>query len=302
MSEVAVIVDVITVEIIKIIPEISTWTAVSVQKTESGTVSWTTVVYTNTQTNKTMQVTTICNKTTGSVQVVDHKYITVLIPEIKVVTISNVAIETAITKVVEIKTVVSEIKTTYATSVIDSIQVETFGTIQKISVVFIVDSKKIDVQYMVNMTTKAVTLIETVHVSETIKAEFYYEESNKYGEITVTSSNVSAVVIKVPSSSVGVQWIITNYPAIEGKPVEAIKVIEYSEVYQLTYVSQIDSENSIVVVVEINKKTNVTVEVSTYTKEDITTNVLIKPAVVTVPVYEVLPTDQVEVIKIVEYL
>ena len=102
--------------------------------------------------------------------------------------------------------------------------------------------------------------------------------------MTIVSNNVKEITSKVSTVETGIQYIENKYPAVIDKPVEVVKVVEYPESYQINYVSKVDEENSYAVVVEVNKETKETVEISTYTKDDVETVEVVEPEVTIMPV------------------
>ncbi len=80
---------------------------------------------------------------------------------------------------------------------------------------------------------------------------------------------MTQIVKEIPTIQKGITSIQTQYPVVKDQPVEIVKVKEYEKEYQVSYVSTV-SEESFAVVVNVNKKTGKTVELSTYTEEDIT--------------------------------
>ena len=214
--------------------------------------------------------------------------------------IPSIAIKTTARRKTEIKEIVSRVEEKYTSSKIDSIVIENFGTIEKVTAVVVVDSKKVDMTYTVDKKTKEVILVQEYTIPE-VKGEYYSEETNKYGEVTIVSNNVKEITSKVSTVETGIQYIENKYPAVIDKPVEVVKVVEYPESYQINYVSKIDEENSYAVVVEVNKETKETVEISTYTKDDVETVEVVEPEVTIMPVVEEVPQKE-EVTEIVKYL
>lgn len=102
-------------------------------------------------------------------------------PEIAVCEIPGPAVETIANKKPEIKKVVEQVKTTYTKGTVEFIEIENYGTVEKVAVVVKDGPKTVLVDFLVNPKTKDVQLIQTSQVSETVKSEFYSEKTNKYG-------------------------------------------------------------------------------------------------------------------------
>ena len=192
------------------------YTPVSVKTTESGVVSWTTIVYSGEE--KSVQVTSLYNKTDQTVKVIDKKVLNKTVetgsqnvPETQVYVIPAAAITSTSKKLTEIATIVKEVSTTYKESKIESIEIEAFGETQKVVAVIETPSGKVDLEYLVNKATKEVKLIETVNVVET-KEEFYSETINKYGETTIITNNVTELTSKIPQVEGGIEYIKAKYP------------------------------------------------------------------------------------------
>lgn len=270
-GEVGELVEIFTPAIVKQIPEIAVLEPIFVETSDSGDVSWSTVIYSNE--TKTIQVTTTYDKTTETVKVVDSKEIqpikpgAEIVPEVKVYHIPKVAIETTSTRKTELKQIVNEVKKTYKTGEIESVEIVNFGNVEKVSVIFNTGVKKIEIEYLANPKTKEVTLIETVQIPKDLTGQFFEEETNKYGEVTIISNNIKEIIVKVPESGICVEYVKEHYPVVVGKPVEAVKVTEFPDSYQVNYITKIDSTKSVTIVVEIDKVTKTVTEVSTYTKD-----------------------------------
>ena len=116
-----------TKEIVKTIPEVERCTPVTVKTSESGDIAWKTIVYSNQE--KSIQVTSMVNKTSNKVTVVDSKIITKtieapeIVPEIKKYTIPRLAIKATTRRLSEIKQIVEEVQQTYKKSEIVAIDI-----------------------------------------------------------------------------------------------------------------------------------------------------------------------------------
>ena len=127
-SEVASQAQVFAPAVIKVIPDVAGTTPVSIKTTESGEISWNTIVYSDEK--KSIQVTSLYNKTDKTVTVIDSKPINKTIvtgsqnvPETQVYVIPSIAITATSKKLVEIQTIVKEVETTYKKSQIESLEV-----------------------------------------------------------------------------------------------------------------------------------------------------------------------------------
>jgi hypothetical protein len=60
---------------------------------------------------------------------------------------------------------------------------------------------------LVNKKTKEVKLIEAVKVDSTTKEDFYSQTTNKYGESTIITNNVTEVTSNIPDVKGGVTYI-----------------------------------------------------------------------------------------------
>lgn len=87
-----------------------------------------------------------------------------------------------------------------------------------------------------------------------------------------------------------------------GKEVKIIKVIEYEHEYQVNFVSQVDVDNILAIVVSINKNTGDIREISTYTKDDIQAQTGEDISVQIQPIKETFPTDSPAVETVIKYL
>jgi hypothetical protein len=157
--------------------------------------------------------------------------------------------------------------------------------VQKIIAVVPTPTSKINVVYLYDKDTANLTLINsaTLHLPNT--AAFYSENTNQYGQKTIISSNVTEITTKVPQVANGISYINTNYQTISAKPVSVIKSIEYPTAYQISYVYPTTSDNTVSVVVSVDKTTNLVSEVSTYSSTTaITTDQQVAPVQSTYPI------------------
>lgn len=69
--------------------------------------------------------------------------------------------------------------------------------------------------------------METVAIAPVIKGEYYSETTNKYGEKSVVTNNVTELTESIPVLEQGVKYIKTKYPVLIEKPIQLVKVIEY---------------------------------------------------------------------------
>lgn len=119
--------------------------------------------------------------------VIDHKQIpsveigVEIVPEVKVYNIPKIAIEITSRRKTELKEIVTKIKKTYTGSEVESIQIQDFGTVEKVSVLVNTGVKLVEVEYLVDSKTKETKEIEVVTIPEVVKGEFYEETTNKYG-------------------------------------------------------------------------------------------------------------------------
>lgn len=214
--------------------------------------------------------------------------------------IPKVAISVTSRRKTEIRQIVSKIKRVSPSGSINSIDIESFGNVEKVTAVVIVESKKIEMTYLFNKKTEEVKFVQEVPIPEIVTGGYYSEETNKFGETTIVSNNVEEITSKVTTVTSGIEYIQTKYPTITGKPVEMVEVVEYPESYKVNYVTKVDQTNSFAVVVEINKETKETVEISTYTQDDVKPDIVTKPS--EPEVEETLPTESEEFTQIVEFL
>lgn len=108
---------------------------------------------------------------------------------------------------------------------------------------------------------------------------------------------------KITTVKSGIKYIEEKYPVIVDKQVEVVEVVEYPESYKINYVSQVDTTDSLAIVVEVNKETEEVIEISTYTKDDVEEVFIApKPEVLVKPAVQEVSTESKEVTKIVEYL
>lgn len=157
--------------------------------------TWNTIIYPCQE--KKVQVTCLVNSVKDEITIVDFKELVKPAkptgcwePEVLSYHIPKVAIKTTARRMKELKEVMTKVESTHKHSEIDSIEIENFGKVQKISAVVVEKNKKIDMTFLVNKETKEVTLIQETVIPEVIQEEFYKEETNKYGETTIVTNNV----------------------------------------------------------------------------------------------------------------
>lgn len=220
-------------------------------------------------------------------------------PDVRTYHIPKVAIAVTSRRKTEIKEVVNQIEKVHSTGTINSIDIESFGKVDKVTAVVVKHAKKVEMTYLVDKKTKEVNFVQEVSIPEIVTGGYYSEETNKFGETTIVSNNVEEVTSKVTTVEKGIEYIQTKYPIITDKPVEMVKVVEYPESYKVNYVTKVDETNSFAVVVEVNKETKETVEISTYTQDDVKPVIFVKPEE---PQVEEVSTKTEEVTQIVEFL
>ena len=120
------------------------------------------------------------NKTSSSVVVVDQKTLVKTTeaeevkPDVKIYHIPQVAISITAKKLTYIRQIVNQVSLTYKNSEIIGIEIENFGSFEKVTAVVLESTKrKVDVEYLVNTKTKEVKFIEAVSVPEVVKGEYY---------------------------------------------------------------------------------------------------------------------------------
>ena len=97
-------------------------------------------------------------------------------PDVKIYHIPKVAIAITAKKLIYIRQIVNQVSLTYKNSEIVEIEIENFGSFEKVTAVVIESNKrKVDVEYLVNIKTKEVKFIEAVTVPEVVKGEYYSE-------------------------------------------------------------------------------------------------------------------------------
>lgn len=159
-------------------------------------------------------MTSLYNKTDNTVKVIDKKPLNKTIvtasknvPDTQVYVIPGVAIAATSKKLTEIATIIKEVSTIYKKSEIESIEIEVFGETERVIAVVQTSTGKVDLEYLVNKKTKEVKLIEAVKVESTTKKDFYSQTTNKYGESTIITNNVTEVTSNIPDVKGGVTYI-----------------------------------------------------------------------------------------------
>lgn len=154
--------------------------------------------------------------------------------------------------------------------------------------------------YLSSPEDKPLTLIANFTIPTKVDASVYEESTNKYGEKTIQSNNVTEVTTSIPQITDGLGYISSKYPSITPEKIDFIKAVEYPNFVQTTITADSGSSDSLTVVLNIDKHTKAVTEVTTYSGSDV-------PAVST-PTQEqessvpMTPTDPVvnKVVKFIE--
>jgi len=80
-----------------------------------------------------------------------------------------------------LKDVIEQVKNTYTEGTVETIEIESYGTVEKVVVVVKETTKNVLVEFLVNPETKEVNLVQTSSVDKNLKGEFYSEKTNKHG-------------------------------------------------------------------------------------------------------------------------
>lgn len=198
-------------------------------------------------------------------QVIDRKHINKTIetasqnlPESQIYFIPSVTIPVISQKLPEIAIITKNVSQIYKQSQIESIEIEVFEQTKKVVTVIETQTGRIEQKYLVDIKSQEVKLVETVNIPTVIKGEFFSSATNIYGEKTITTNNVTELVHQVPIIEGGIEFIKTKYPITIDKKVEVVKVTEFESEYKLNFVSEIEVNNAVAIVVTIDKQTGET--------------------------------------------
>lgn len=123
--------------------------------------------------------------------------------------------------------------------------------------------------YLSSPDDQPLTLIANFTIPAKVEALIYEESTNKYGEKTIQSNNVTEVTTSIPQVSDGLGYISSKYPSITPEKIDFIKAVEYPNFLQTTITADSGSSDSLTIVLNIDKHTRAVTEVTTYSESDV---------------------------------
>lgn len=214
-------------------PELIGYVAVKAETVTYGHTQETSVVFAS-EKKESVEVTTILDTETNKVEIVNTQ---VIKPTYKpyVQTIPSSMIRIVAKKFKEIKTMITDVKSTETSMTVQSITVKDYQDSKIYTTVLTsgTTEEKVQYVYVYNKKTKDIKQIDRVTVVEA-KNVFYETTTNKYDETVIKTNNVVMISKEKPEVEQVFTSIESTYGSIK-QEVQSVQVVEqeYSTEYQI---------------------------------------------------------------------